>query len=538
MAKVIRRRYLGGSVAALSGLLAAACGEVEIRYVQGPAGPAGQAGARGATGATGASGAAGAAGGAGKTIVVEKPMVVEKVVERPVVVEKIVEVPVEKIVEKIVEVPAPPPKKAPVTLDFQHRWNGPEREGLVQNSIDLFMEQYEHITVDLTMNLARGEGTSGGVPVAKIIAQISAGQPPDVFMIHASAAVEFAERNALTWLDTFLARDKVDLAEIWFPAAFDMLRFRGQIFALSQDAAGDYPYIFYNKNLVEASGVDPKQFETWDGIVEASKTLTQADGETFSQIGYPFPSPEFTTWLAVNGADILSGDGQDALFNNAETIEALTWQTEAVNQVYGTYAKLQSFYEQYQAGATEGRSVSQVAWNAQRIGVWASGPWQWVWTPQQSPGLEMEVAPLPVNTANPKSKVTTLAASVWSWAMGAGLKSPDDSWLLQRWMSFEEGHRQLMVGMGRATMVKHVLADPAYAEKNPRMDLTMATLERATGLPQSRGWGKVGGLINGLPGDVLVGTGDDGQGPKLGVRDAVGQAAEKAQVELDKVYRS
>ena len=41
MASVIRRRYLGGAAAALGGLLAAACGEIEVRYVQGPAGPAG-----------------------------------------------------------------------------------------------------------------------------------------------------------------------------------------------------------------------------------------------------------------------------------------------------------------------------------------------------------------------------------------------------------------------------------------------------------------------------------------------------------------
>ena len=39
MARVIRRRYLGGAAVTLGGVLAAACGEVEVRYVQGPAGP-------------------------------------------------------------------------------------------------------------------------------------------------------------------------------------------------------------------------------------------------------------------------------------------------------------------------------------------------------------------------------------------------------------------------------------------------------------------------------------------------------------------
>ena len=66
MASVIRRKYLGGAVATLGGLLAAACGEPTVRYVgqpqAGPAGPAGPAGAKGSTGAQGAQGAAGAAG--------------------------------------------------------------------------------------------------------------------------------------------------------------------------------------------------------------------------------------------------------------------------------------------------------------------------------------------------------------------------------------------------------------------------------------------------------------------------------------------
>ncbi len=66
MERMIRRRYLGGSVAVLGGLLAAACGEPTVRYVgqpqAGPAGPAGPAGAKGAPGAQGVQGAAGAAG--------------------------------------------------------------------------------------------------------------------------------------------------------------------------------------------------------------------------------------------------------------------------------------------------------------------------------------------------------------------------------------------------------------------------------------------------------------------------------------------
>ena len=119
MAGIVRRRYLGGAAAALGGLIAAACGEPTVRYVgqpqAGPAGPAGPAGAKGETGAQGRRGAQGAQGAAAK---------------------------------------------APVTLDFQHRWNGPAREPIVDEVIKLFEETNPGIFVETTMNLARGEGTS------------------------------------------------------------------------------------------------------------------------------------------------------------------------------------------------------------------------------------------------------------------------------------------------------------------------------------------------------------------------------------------
>ena len=120
MARVIRRRYLGGAAAALGGVLAAACGEVEIRYVQGPAGPGGRRWRAGFCRVpAGAAGAKGASGAAGQTIVVEKekPVIVEKEVVREVVVEK--PVVVEKVVtiEKVVEVPVAAPS-GPKNITF------------------------------------------------------------------------------------------------------------------------------------------------------------------------------------------------------------------------------------------------------------------------------------------------------------------------------------------------------------------------------------------------------------------------------------
>ena len=108
--------------------------------------------------------------------------------------------------------------KAPVTLDFQHRWNGPAREPLVDQAIEMFEEKHENILVDLTMNLTPGgPGVDGGVPIGKIIAAIAAGSPPDVFMIHGRATIDLARRNALTWIDDYLTRDKRSLGRVVLP---------------------------------------------------------------------------------------------------------------------------------------------------------------------------------------------------------------------------------------------------------------------------------------------------------------------------------
>ena len=151
MARVIRRRYLGGAAAALGGVLAAACGEVEIRYVQGPAGPAGPAGAQGSAGSAGSAGAKGASGAAGQTIVVEKekPVIVEKEVVREVVVEK--PVVVEKVVtiEKVVEVPVAAPS-GPKNITFDTDWgpSGPRAE-VIKRGMALYNEMHPEVNVDV-----------------------------------------------------------------------------------------------------------------------------------------------------------------------------------------------------------------------------------------------------------------------------------------------------------------------------------------------------------------------------------------------------
>ena len=199
MARVIRRKYLGGAAATLGGVLAAACGEVEIRYVQGPAGPAGPAGAQGERGAAGAAGAKGAAGAAGQTIVVEKekPVVVEKEVVKEVVVER--PVVVEKVVEKVVA-----PTTGPKNITFDTDWgpSGPRAE-VIKRAMELYNEMHPEVNVDVRIDAGREQAKSGSV-FARTAVLIAADDMGDLFLWAGYVFVYWAKRGLFADLTPFM----------------------------------------------------------------------------------------------------------------------------------------------------------------------------------------------------------------------------------------------------------------------------------------------------------------------------------------------
>ena len=255
----------------------------------------------------------------------------------------------------------------------------------MDEAIKLFEEANPGIFVDITMNLARGEGTSGGVPIAKILASIAAGQPPDCFMIHANPAREFAQRGALAWLDNYLKRDGRSLSELYFPAVLAYIQLDGKTYALSQTASGDNPYNHYNKDMLAAKGVNPDDLKTWQGLLQAAKTLTVSQGDSFKEIGYRYPG-SFSTWHTLNGGKFWDADGRKVLFNDVIGREALTHSTEAVKQVYGSWPRLDAYIKEHTVEMSA--PVDSLFANG-KLAISTSGPWYWVSVPKAAPNLKL-----------------------------------------------------------------------------------------------------------------------------------------------------
>ena len=312
MARVIRRRYLGGAAAALGGVLAAACGEVEIRYVQGPAGPAGAAGAQGVQGSSGAAGAKGSSGAAGQTIVVEKekPVVVEKVVEKVVTVEKPVIVEKVVVVEKVVEVPAASSGPKNITFDTDWGPSGPRAE-VIKRAMVLYNEMNPEVNVDVRIDAGREQAKSGSV-FARTAVLIAADDMGDLFLWAGYVFVYWAKRGLFADLTPFMKQwgrtiDEyigVPQHEIWpYP--------NGKIWGLPfQGGTGDY---LYNKSVLDRHGIEPNENWTWDDVIETAKQVQDPENGLWG-----FTTPSWGTALNTMyniGGERGADNGEKYLFD-------------------------------------------------------------------------------------------------------------------------------------------------------------------------------------------------------------------------------
>jgi ABC-type glycerol-3-phosphate transport system substrate-binding protein len=163
------------------------------------------------------------------------------------------------------------------------------------------------------------------------------------------------------------------------------------------------------------------------------------------------------------------------------------------------------------------------------MGAWLTGRWLWQELPKYAPALPLGAARMPVNASNPRSKPTTLAESVWTWAIAAASAHQEEAWALAKWLGLKEGHRSLVVRTGRPPAVRRVARETVMFDQNPGWALVLEALENATALPATRGWEKVKGTIERIPSDVL--------GNRVGLAEALASAEREARALLDVAHR-
>lgn len=121
-------------------------------------------------------------------------------------------------------------------------------------------------------------------------------------------------------------------------------------------------YLYYNKDIFEAAGLDPEAPPTTlDEMEEYALACTDASKNQYG-LAFPMDSVWFIQYLWANGGDVISEDGTENLINSQENIDTLTWiQNLAVNE-----------------GATpQGLTAvdADTMFQAGQIAMYTSGPW-------------------------------------------------------------------------------------------------------------------------------------------------------------------
>jgi len=284
-------------------------------------------------------------------------------------------------------------------------WAGAEELKLERRIVAKFMERHPGIVVEME--------TIPSSYKEKIFTSITAGTPPDVFLLDSVIIPAFVNQDILVDLMPYVQKYGVDLS-IYFPNVLRLAMRDSMLYALPKDFTPMVMY--YNKKLFDEAGYayPPRNWSWQDYLLLAQKLTRDFDNDgVIDQFGTSFSNQPYSwiPWVWMNGGDILSPDGTQALgyFNSPETEEALKFLIDLRN-----VHKVSPFGEYLTSlGGTGGLFYTG------RIAMMESGHW---WMPTlrkylDSGKLSVGVAPLP--TPKGKKHITVMYESGWCVPKGS-----------------------------------------------------------------------------------------------------------------------
>lgn len=297
-----------------------------------------------------------------------------------------------------------PEPKSPVTVTFSS-WVG--TDDTMKGLAAAFHKEHPMITIDF-QNVPAEQASQ------KLTTQIAGGDPPDVAFVNASDTADFASREALVNLDSYISRSTIVKADGYVPAFKTFVTYNDSMYGLPID--GESTGLFYRKDLFAAAGIDGPP-TTWDEFLADAQKLTNPAAH---QYGYEVFAPEaayyWYPWLYQAGGDLLDAKG-NILFTSPEAKKAAEFYVNLAKYSPPDYLNSNSY---------DGRT----AFAQGQVGMYMAGAWFAGTLSGEFPKIDGKwaAAPLPNGPAGCK---TTIAGD--SLIMLAGTKNADAAW---KWMEF------------------------------------------------------------------------------------------------------
>ncbi|NLG99298.1 MAG: extracellular solute-binding protein [Chloroflexi bacterium] len=319
-----------------------------------------------------------------------------------------------------------------VELDWLVRADEVENAWEAEVAIPKFEEAHPNIKINLIY-------APGADFDTKLQSMIAGGSAPDVFSHWGSSGFrDYLKRGLIADLTPFIEADGFDTSD-FIPDVLDIYTVDGKIMGLPILSGGTY--VFYNKDLLDAYGVEypPTDWsdESWDidAYLEKCAVLTQniddTDIGTFGcHLGF-WPS-DGLAWMFGGGyypeEAYETGFSETALMTSDPVVKG--WQLR--QDMVWKYHYMPQPSETEAFGGTSGFRNS-------KIGLYITGAWGWWQFGNLDEQFNWGVAALPFGSPDRKDLVFTDP-----WMMSADSDHPEEAWEFIKFLASPETQREWM----------------------------------------------------------------------------------------------
>ena len=307
--------------------------------------------------------------------------------------------------------------------------------------------------------------------VEKILTAASAASLPDVLMVNRRDLPQYGSLGFLAPLNDLTRRDKV--ADGQFYEAEIKAAYQGKnLLALPMVTAGDWQFLYVNRDLFRRAGIDPdRALKDWGELRDLATRLTQRNGDAITQLGYSvhqeFAFQHFASnWLALAGGSLLDASNKKALLDTPESVAALEYLVD-VSRALGGGPALTAF--QREQGNPHPLPLGKLAIESRGT------PWWYTFRQAQS-GLDLGIMLTPPAAGK---RVRYGAGDGWAYAQPKAGPNAEAAWRVLQFFTLEaDGAGAFVLDQLRPAPVKALNENPEYRRQHPQWGLVLDMLSK------------------------------------------------------------
>lgn len=218
-----------------------------------------------------------------------------------------------------------------VTLRFWAHWGSEQRRPTINKICDMFNEKY----ADQGIQVEYVYVPFGDIET-KMLASVTAGNPPAVVITAIEDVANKAMRNQAANIAEYLAEDTQSK---FYDKYWDMVTWKDGVYAIPFNT--DTRLLYYNKTMFETAGVKVEDIVDWASFQDACVKLDEALNGTGDYIAAFYPTLGnfgFDTIAMANGSNGIYDDNlnpENVVLDskaNVETLEFMKWFAERYGQ--------------------------------------------------------------------------------------------------------------------------------------------------------------------------------------------------------------